>query len=65
MTVTDHLPQVRYYLLNDNVKKTHLWTLLRLYARDRNVDSLASSLGVLLEGPIERRLIPAVRYVII
>ena len=55
------LPQVRYYLLDDAVKKTHLLTLLRLYARDRGVDSLADSLDVLLDGPIERRLIPCVR----
>ena len=54
-------PQVKYYLLDDASKKSHLQTLLRLYARDRSVDSLASSLDVLLEGPIERRLLPYIR----
>ena len=49
--------------MNDSVKKTHLLTLLRLYGQGRDVDSLAGSLDVLLEGPIERRLIQAVRCV--
>ena len=44
-------------------KKTHLLTLMRLYAGSRDVDSLAGSLDLLLEGPIQRRLIPAVRWV--
>ena len=57
--------QVRYYLIGDATKKTHLLMLLRLYVRNRAVDSLASSLDILLEGPIERRLIPYIRYVYI
>ena len=47
--------------MGDSVKRSHLLTLLRLYAQSRKVDSLVGSLDVLLEGPIERRLIPAVR----
>ena len=47
--------------MNDPVKKSHLMTLLRLYARGRDIDSLAGSLEVLLEGPIERKILPAIR----
>ena len=53
--------QVQYYLLNDAVKMAHVRTLLRLYAQDRSVGSLASSLDVLLEGPIERRILLHIR----
>ena len=55
--------QVNYYLMGEVEKKAHLMTLLRLYAGSRDVDSLVGSLDILLEGPIQRRLIPAVRWV--
>ena len=55
--------QVNYYLVGEREKKGQLFTLLRVYAASRDVDSLASSLDLLLEGPIQRRLIPAIRCV--
>ena len=61
LIVKSHTMQVNYYLMGEVEKKAHLATLLRLYAGSRDVDSLAGSLDILLEGPIQRRLIPAVR----
>lgn len=55
--------QVNYYLLNDPMKKIHLYTLLRLYTKNRNIDGLATSLDILLDSPIERRLFSDVRSV--
>ena len=48
-------------MLDDDTKKSHLLTLLRLYARDRDINTLGSSLDVLLETPIERRLLADIR----
>ena len=48
--------------MGDVQKKGNLLTLLRIYARTRDVDSLAGSLDVLLDTPIERRILPAVRW---
>ena len=53
--------QVNYYLLGDPLKKTHLYTLLRLYTKNRNIDSLATSLEILLDSPIEKRLFSDIR----
>ena len=64
MSTTILVLQVNYYLMGEVEKKAHLATLLRLYAGSRDVDSLAGSLDILLEGPIQRRLIPAVRWVL-
>lgn len=50
-----------YYLLNDSLKKTHILTLLRLYSKDSDINSLASSLNILLDSPIERRLLADIR----
>ncbi len=55
------LPQVNYFLIHDETKRSHLLTLLRLYAKDRNVYTLGTSLNILLETPIERRLLPDIR----
>ena len=54
---------MNYYLVEEGEKKAQLLTLLRVYAVARDVESLASSLNLLLEGPIQRRLVPAVRCV--
>ena len=54
---------MNYYLVGEGEKKAQLLTLLRVYAVARDVESLASSLDLLLEGPIQRRLVPAVRCV--
>ena len=51
-----------YYLMKDSIKKMHLLTLLRLYSRDRDINSLSSSLNILLDSPIERRLLADIRY---
>ncbi len=53
--------QVNYFLMHDETKRPHLLTLLQLYARDKNIDSLGASLNILLETPIERRLLPDIR----
>lgn len=49
--------------MDDDQKKTHLLTLLRLYSKDRDIDSLGHSLDVLLDTPIQRRLLPHIRFV--
>ena len=53
--------QVNYYLLSDPLKRTHLYTLLRLYTKNRNINSLATSLDILLDSHIERRLFADIR----
>ena len=55
------LLQMDYYLMGEKMKKTHLLTLLRLYSKDRDINSLCSSLKVLLDTPIERRLFGDIR----
>lgn len=47
--------------MGDSMKKTHLLTLLRLYSRDRDINSLSSSLNIILDSPIERRLLADIR----
>ena len=47
--------------MGDPLKKTHLLTLLRLYSKDRDINSLGSSLNILLDTPIERRLFGDIR----
>lgn len=53
--------QIDYYLMGDSMKKTHLLTLLRLYSRNKDIHSLSSSLNILLDSPIERRLFTDIR----
>lgn len=57
-----HGPQVHYYLQDDGTKQSHLFTLLRLYLKNHDVDSLSHSLNILLETDIERRLLGDIRY---
>ena len=47
--------------MSDPLKKTHILTLLRLYSKDRDINSLASSLNILLDSTIERRLLADIR----
>lgn len=53
--------QINYYLMSDPMKKTHLLTLLRLYSKDKDINSLGASLNILLDTPIERRLLTDIR----
>lgn len=50
-------PQVNYYLMDDLRKRDQLFALLRLYTKDRDIDSLVSSLDILLDTAVERRLL--------
>ena len=52
---------MQYYLIGENIKKTNLVTLLRLYAKDHNVDNFGQSVALLLETPTERKLLPFIR----
>lgn len=54
--------QVSYYLQGDGTKQSHLLTLLRLYLKNQDIDSLGQSLDILLETDIERRLFGDIRY---
>lgn len=47
--------------MDDLGKREQLFALLRLYTKDRDVDSLVSSLGILLDTAIERRLLGDLR----
>ncbi len=49
--------------MDDDQKKTHLHTILRLYSKDRDIDSLGHSLDVILDPPIQRRLLSHIRSV--
>lgn len=53
--------QINYYLMDDRDKKHHLLTLLQIYLKNRDIVGLASSLNVLLETAIERRLLTDIR----
>ena len=46
------------------MKKTNLVTLLRLYAKDHNIDSFGKSVALLLVTPTERKLIPSIRNLV-
>ena len=54
--------QVHYYLHSDETKRSYLFTLLRLYLKNQDIDSLSQSLNILLETYIERRLLGDIRY---
>jgi len=54
--------KVDYYLMGEFLKKTQLMTLLRLYSKDRNINSLGSSLNILLDSPTQKRLCQDIRY---
>ena len=55
--------KVRYYLCHDDVKRLHLMSMLKLYAQNRNLETLGHSLNMLLESDIERRLLGEIRSV--
>ena len=54
-------PQVNYFLQHDEQKKLQLLTILKVYNRNRDLDSLCESIDILLDTPIERRLIRDIR----
>ena len=43
--------------MDDLRKRDQLFALLRLYTKDRDIDSLVSSLDILLDTAVERRLL--------
>lgn len=47
--------------MGDPLKKMHLLTLLRLYSKDRDINSLGASLNILLDSPTEKRLCQDIR----
>ena len=53
--------KVGYYLMGEPLKKTQLMTLLRLYSKDRDINSLGASLNILLESPTQKRLCQDIR----
>jgi predicted metalloprotease with PDZ domain len=56
--------QMQYYLIGDDIKRTNLVTLLRLYAKDHNIDNFGRSVALLLVTPTERKLIPFIKNLI-
>lgn len=44
------------------MKKTQVVTLLKHYNKNRDIDSLGRGLYMLLETPIDQRLLPDIRY---
>jgi len=55
--------KMEYYLAQDDQKKAHLLALLKTYARDKNVENLAHSVALLLNNPMERKLLKEIRYI--
>lgn len=53
--------KMEYYLARNDQKKTHLLALLKTYARDKNVENLAHSTALLLNNPMERKLLKEIR----
>ena len=55
------MTQVDYYLMSEPLKKTQLMTLLKLYSKDRDINSLGASLNILLDSSTQKRLCQDIR----
>lgn len=55
--------KMEYYLARNNQKKACLLASLKTYAKDKNVENLAHSVGLLLNNPMERKLLKEIRSV--
>ena len=53
--------QMEYYLVRNDQKKARLLALLKTYAKDRNVENLAHSVALLLNNPMEKKLLKGIR----
>lgn len=53
--------KMEYYLARNDQKKTHLLALLNAYAKDKNVENLAHSVALLLNKPMEKKLLKEIR----
>lgn len=54
--------KMEYYLAWNGHKKARLLTLLKTYARDKNVENLAHSVALLLTNPMEKKLLKEIRW---
>ena len=56
-----NIMKMEYYLARNDQKKARLLTLLKTYARDKNVENLAHSVALLLNNPMEKKLLTEIR----
>ena len=54
---------MNYYLAGQESKKVQLVKVLNQYARDRSVDQLGQNLNMILQTPVQRRLLREIRFV--
>lgn len=55
------LMKMEYYLAGNDRKKARLLGMLKTYAKDRNVENLAHSVALLLNNPMEKKLLKEIR----
>lgn len=53
--------KMEYYLARNDQKKARLLALLKTYAKDKNVENLAQSVALLLNNPMEKKLLTEIR----
>lgn len=53
---------MNYYLAGEEKKKSQLVKLLNKFAKDKAVATLAREINKILETPVQKRLIPTIRY---